>query len=152
MKVLRLVIPLALAVCACLPLSINADEGSKTPPSPPHKEGEEGAPRRQPRLPGLTEEENKKVLEAIKKAEKDPTVIKAKEELHKSLEEYKKLDPNEARPKIQEARKKYMDVARAAAIKADPSVEALFKKSDAARSKGLERKPATPPEKNPAKE
>ncbi|MDR2982023.1 MAG: hypothetical protein LBV12_07215 [Puniceicoccales bacterium] len=144
MKVLRFFFPLVLTVCACLPVSIYADDGGK---KTPHKEEGEAAPRRQPRLPGLTEEENKKVLAAIKKSEKDPTVVKAKEELHKVQEEIKKLDPNEARPNIQEARKKYMDVVRAAAIKVDPSVEELFKKSDAARSKGLEKQPAPPPAK-----
>ncbi|MDR2862804.1 MAG: hypothetical protein LBV54_02845 [Puniceicoccales bacterium] len=107
MKKLRLIIPFSCAALALAlaPLAVNAAEGD-APTSAPS--GFRGANR--DRGPQLTKEERTKLFAALKKARESDEVVAAQKA-------------------YTEAQKKLVAATKAAAIKADPSVEEILKKT-----------------------
>lgn len=112
-------------------LGFAAEEGPR-PPSRPQAPGQEGRPS--PRLPvQLSPDEQKRLHEAMEKANQDPAVKEAQEQAA------------QAQQAAQEAHKKARDITEDAARKADPSVAPILEKI----KKAMERRQPDQPDRQP---
>ncbi len=112
-------------------LGFAAEEGPR-PPSRPQGPGQEG--RQTPRLPvPLSPDEQKRLREAMEKANQDPAVKEAHEQAAK------------AQQAAQEAQKKARELTDEAARKADPSVAPILEKI----KKAMERRQPEQPDRQP---
>ncbi|MDR2981136.1 MAG: hypothetical protein LBV12_02685 [Puniceicoccales bacterium] len=154
MKKFRFALPLVIAALMAIPFTAGAqDKEAKSPPSRGERRGA-GAARQAPNaMPGLNKEDAEKVKAAMEKSKTDPAVVKAEAEAKSAQEavaaarkavrdaegdDAKKAAQEKAQvagQKSREAYQKVMEAKKAAAIKADPSVEAIFKKAEENRKK-----------------
>ena len=117
MKSLSKYLALLAAVAGLVTVTARAEDA----PKPEAPKRERGGDKDRPERPKLSDEEKAKLKAAHEAAEKDPAVIAAKEALKKAMDA-------KDRKAAQEARKTLGEATKAAMIKADASLAALFEK------------------------
>ncbi len=136
MKSLRFILPLVLAAFAAAPFATAADdEGAPPPPQRQQRRvaGDFAPGDRMPGMKALSPEERQKFADAVKAVQDNESVVAAR----KDAQEARKALA-EAQKKLADAQKKAHEAVKAAALKADPSLEPIFEKIEDARKKAAE--------------